>query len=86
MISFREYLEGIDGKCKSAAVANTVATDTFKAHRYAMPEVTSPKLETIIDHRKLMDYLWKMEQEGNCGLEGQLHFLDSEVNSVHDFL
>ena len=28
----------------------------------------------------------EMEQEGNCGLEGQLHFLDSEVHSVHDFL
>ena len=47
MISFREYLEGTDGKCKSAAVAKAVATDISKFLRYAIPEATSPKWETI---------------------------------------
>jgi len=53
MISFREYLEGIDGKCKSAVVAKAVATDISKFLRYAIPEATSPKWETIPYHRML---------------------------------
>ena len=76
MISFWEYLQGIDGKCKSDTVAKAVATDMSKFLRYATPDAPSPKWEVVTDHRKLMDYLRKME-EGNCGPEGQLRFLDS---------
>ena len=71
------YLQGIDGKCKSDTVAKAVATDMSKFLRYAMPDAPSPKWEVVTDHRKLMDYLRKMEKEGNCGPEGQLRFLDS---------
>lgn len=77
MISFQEYLQSIDGKQKSTSVAKAVATEISKYLKYAMPEAATPKWEPITAHRKLMAYLDKMKQEGHCGPEGQLRFLDS---------
>ena len=90
MISFWEYLQGINGKCKSAAVAKAVATDISKFLRYAMPEATSPKWETITDHRKPMDYLRKWSRRATvvrkASCTSGLCQSHPEVHSVHDFL
>ena len=89
MISFWEYLQGINGKCKYAAVAKAVATDISKFLRYAMLEATSPKWETITDHRKPMDYLQKWSRRATvvrkASCTSGLCQSHPEVHSVHDF-
>ena len=64
---------GCYGKCKSATVTKSAATKISKFLHFATPESASPspQWDTVTDH-KLLGYLNKVENEGNCGPEDQL--------------
>ena len=80
-ISFREWLECVEGKSRSQKVAREIAIDVSKYLKFACGEQENPDWSVLLDKNNVIKFVTRLEESG-CGPEGRLTKLDNLHTAV----
>ena len=80
---FLTFLQGLDGRKKSAREAKQIAIDISKFLKFTDPQSNHPNWNRVVDLTKIREYLDMLQHTGACGVSGQLTKLDRLIHATH---